>query len=110
MKKVILRDHRRINPFMAMARDLRILNKPLWLYQRDALARYCVGEVVADSVDQIPRADEPLLVYRDSVFFNSPLMDEFVRRAIASGKPTQVAFSPNDEAVVNHMTNLQDGL
>ena len=110
MKKVILRDHRRINPFMEVARDLRILNKPLWLYQRDALARYCVGEVVADSVDQIPRADEPLLVYRDSVFFNSPLMDEFVRRAIASGKPTQVAFSPNDEAVVNHMTNLQDGL
>ncbi len=110
MKKVILRDHRRISPFMEVARDLRILNKPLWLYQRDVLARHCTGELVADSLDQIPRDDEPLLVYRDSIFFNPPLMDDFVRRAVASGKAAQVAFSPDDAAVIHHMTNLQDGL
>lgn len=110
MKKVILRDHRRISPFMEVARDLRILNKPLWLYQRDVLARHCSGELVADSLDQIPRDDEPLLVYRDSIFFNAPLMDDFVRRAVASGKAAQVAFSPDDAAIVHHMTHLQDGL
>jgi len=110
MKKVILRDHRRISPFMEVARDLRILNKPLWLYQRDVLARHCTGELVADTLDQIPRNDEPLLVYRDSIFFNPPLMDDFVRRAVASGKAAQVAFSPDDAAIVHHMTHLQDGL
>ncbi len=110
MQKVILRDRRRIVPFMEVARDLRILNKPLWLYQRDVLARHCTGEVVADSIDEIPRDSEPLLVYRDSLFFNPPLMDEFVRRATASGVACQVAFSPDDAAVVHHMTNLQDGL
>ena len=110
MKKVILRDHRRISPFMEVARDLRILNKPLWLYQRDVLARHCSGELVADSLDQIPRDNEPLLVYRDSIFFNAPLMDDFVRRAVASGKAAQVAFSPDDAAIVHHMTHLQDGL
>lgn len=110
MKKVILRDHRRISPFMEVARDLRILNKPLWLYQRDVLARHCTSEVVADSLDQIPRDDEPLLVYRDSIFFNPPLLDEFVRRAVASGVACQVAFSPEDAAVFHHMIHLQDGL
>ncbi|HUS16336.1 MAG TPA: multidrug transporter, partial [Chloroflexia bacterium] len=110
MKKVILRDHRPISPFMEAARDLRILNKPLWLYQRDVLARHCAGEHVADSVDQIPREPEALLVYRDSIFFNGALVDEFVRRAQAAGKPCQVAFSPDDAAVQHHMINLQDGL
>ncbi len=110
MKKVILRDHRRISPFMEVARDLRILNKPLWLYQRDVLVRHCSGELVADSLDQIPRDNEPLLVYRDSIFFNPPLMDDFVRRAVASGKAAQVAFAPDDAAIVHHMTHLQDGL
>ena len=110
MQKVILRDHRRISPFMEVARDLRILNKPLWLYQRDVLARHCASEIVIDALDQVPRDPEPLLVYRDSIFFNPPLMDEFLRRAVATNKACQVAFSPDDAAVANHMINLQDGL
>ena len=39
MRKIILRDERHIHPFNDEARDLRIQNKPLWLHQRDTLAR-----------------------------------------------------------------------
>jgi hypothetical protein len=69
MKKVILRDHRRISPFNEEARDLRILNKPLWLYQRDVLARHCNAEITIEDMVQLPHMDE-MLVYRDSQFFN----------------------------------------
>jgi carbonic anhydrase/acetyltransferase-like protein (isoleucine patch superfamily) len=109
MKKVILRDHRRISPFNEEARDLRILNKPLWLYQRDVLARHCSEEITIEDLVQLPHVDE-MLVYRDSQFFNPPLMDEFVTRAKALGKACQVAFRPDDRAVVEHVLPLQDNI
>ena len=109
MKKVILRDHRRISPFNEEARDLRILNKPLWLYQRDVLARHCSEEITIEDLVQLPHVDE-MLVYRDSQFFNPPLMDEFVTRAKGLGKPCQVAFRPDDRAVVEHVLPLQDNI
>src|SRR3990170_3953219 len=49
MRKVILRNHTYISPFNESARDLRILNKPLWLHQRDLLARYTTEEREVDS-------------------------------------------------------------
>lgn len=109
MKKVILRDHRRISPFNEEARDLRILNKPLWLFQRDVLARHCDEEITIEDLVQLPHVDE-MLVYRDSQFFNMVLVDEFVARARASGKACQVAFLPDDRAVVEHVLPLQDYL
>ena len=109
MKKVILRDHRRISPFNEEARDLRILNKPLWLYQRDVLARHCSEEITIEDMVQLPHMDE-MLVYRDSQFFNGPLIDEFIARSRASGKAAQVAFSSSDRAVVEHVLPLQDNI
>ena len=109
MKKVILRDHRRISPFNEEARDLRILNKPLWLLQRDVLARLCDAEIAVESPDQIPSAGE-LLVYRDSQFFNPPLIEEFVTRARAGARLCQLAFAPDDRAVVAHVLPLQDSI
>ncbi len=41
MRKVIVRDTRQIAPFNERARDLRVMNKPLWLWQRDVLTHYC---------------------------------------------------------------------
>lgn len=112
MRKVILRDHYRVPPFNEYARDLRILNKVLWLYQRDVLSRHCDSEIVLDDEDELKalHGNEELLVYRDSLFFNSLLLDEFVRRARASGKPAQVAFSKDDKAITNHSLNLQDSI
>ncbi len=112
MRKVILRDHYRVPPFNEYARDLRILNKVLWLYQRDVLSRHCDTEVVLDDEDglQAMRANEELLVYRDSLFFNSMLVDEFVRRARASGQPCQVAFNQDDKAISTHSLHLQDSI
>ncbi len=112
MRKVILRDHHRVPPFNEYARDLRILNKVLWLYQRDVLSRHCDTEVVLDDEDDLKslRSNEELLVYRDSLFFNSLLVDEFVRRARASGQACQVAFSKDDKAIATHSIHLQDGI
>ena len=43
--KIILQDDRFIHPFNERARDLRIMNKPLWLNQRDVLAPYTSREL-----------------------------------------------------------------
>lgn len=112
MRKVILRDHYKVPPFNEYARDLRILNKVLWLYQRDVMARHCDTEVVLDDEDDLKAlwTNEELLVYRDSLFFNSMLLDEFVRRARASGKPCQIAFNKDDKAITTHSLHLQDSI
>jgi len=71
MRKVIIRDNRKIAPFNEAARELRVLNKPLWLHQKDMLARYCETELEVDSFDQIPTAEhEETLVYWDNLFFD----------------------------------------
>jgi hypothetical protein len=45
MLKIILQSKRSIVPFNEPARDLRVLNKPLWLNQRDVLAPYTTHEM-----------------------------------------------------------------
>jgi hypothetical protein len=52
MRKVILRDHYRVPPFNEYARDLRILNKVLWLYQRDVLSRHSATPLRSSSRPQ----------------------------------------------------------
>ena len=51
MGKVILRDRRKIPPFNEPARELSVLTKPLWLHQRDVLARYTTEEHEVDSLN-----------------------------------------------------------
>jgi hypothetical protein len=86
MKKVIIRDRTKIPPFNEPARDLRVLNKPLWLYQRDVLAKYCTMEIEVDSFQDIAFDDEEVLIYRDNLFFDDPFIDAFITAARASGK------------------------
>ena len=49
MRKIILRDGRKIPPFNEPARELSVLTKPLWLHQRDVLAKYTTEEGVIDT-------------------------------------------------------------
>ena len=115
MKKIIIQDHTLISPFNEPARNLRIMNKPLWLYQRDVLSPYCQEELVCNSLQEI--VDLPpqllsgeLLVFRDNLFFDEFLFAAFITAARQLGQAAQIAFSINDNAIKNHALPLQDGI
>jgi len=111
MKKVIIRDRRKIPPFNEPARELRVVNKPLWLYQKDILEPYCDAEIEVDFVEQIPDSGhEEMLVYRDNLFFDRPFLDEFLAQARALKKACRVAFSLDDQVIVTHALPLQGGI
>ncbi|MDM8527581.1 hypothetical protein QUF58_05145 [Anaerolineales bacterium HSG24] len=115
MKKIIIRDKTLIPPFNEPARDLRIMNKPLWLYQRDVLSPYCHEELECSSLEEIPffpqqiLSDE-LLVYRDNLFFDEFLFKDFIGKARQFGKAAQLAFSEHDKAIIAHAIPLQTGI
>ncbi len=111
MQKVIIRDRRKIPPFNEPARDLRVMNKPLWLYQRDVLAPVCTSEIEIESLAQVP-TDSPgeTLVYRDNLFFDQPFFSHFLERARSQPKACQVAFSPSDTAITSHALPLSRGI
>ena len=47
MKRVVLLEDRPIYPFHEPARELRVLNKPLKVHQRDLLLRHCAAVALA---------------------------------------------------------------
>lgn len=110
MIKIVIRDRRRISPFNEPARDLRILNKPLWLLQRDLLAPYCDSELEIASPLELPAGASEMLVYRDNLYFDAPFIAEFVRQARLTHQPCQVAFSLEDKAITTHALPLQEGI
>jgi acetyltransferase-like isoleucine patch superfamily enzyme len=111
MKRIVIKEPTPIPPFGEPARDLRILNKPLWLLQRDVLAQYCKGMRDVESVDEIPdHTDEELIVHKDNLFFNERLVDTFITQARNKGTPCQIAFSQQDRTILTHALNLQDGI
>jgi len=110
MRKIILRDRHKIFPFNEPARELRVLNKPLWLYQRDLFARYDTEEREVDSLAAVNSERVETLVYRDNLFFDRFFLDEFIRRATESGKACRVAFALDDRAINAHAIHLQRGI
>jgi len=111
MRKVIIRDKRKIPPFNEPARELRVLNKPLWLHQKDTLEPYCDSEIEVDFFEQIPDDGyEETLVYRDNLFFDEAFVTAFLARARALGKACRVAFSLDDEVITTHALPLQSGI
>jgi acetyltransferase-like isoleucine patch superfamily enzyme len=125
MIKIVISDDTLIPPFNEPARDLRVLNKPLWLFQRDVLSPYCTQEIelqqeidhpleIPDKTDQPLPPDQELLVYRDNLFFDEHLLAAFIERAKAMAeqkrKASQIAFSLNDAAIVTHALHLQEGI
>ena len=99
MRKIILRDRKPISPFNEPARDLRVLNKPLWLHQRDLLAPYVTQEWEVDSLDEIGPERVETLVYRENLFFDEEFLEDFITRARQLGKACQVAFPLDDRAI-----------
>lgn len=110
MRKIILRDKRKIPPFNEPARELSVLTKPLWLQQRDVLARYTTEEREVDSVHDVGNDREETLVYRDNLYFDQAFIDEFIQRAQKSGKSCQVAFKLDDPAISGQALYLQRGI
>ncbi len=106
MFKIILQSRKKIVPFNEPARDLRILNKPLWLSQRDVLARYTDRELELAPGQPLPQLQEPCLVYRDNLYFDSEYISAFLRQAAAAGQPVRAAFSSNDPAFREHILPL----
>jgi acetyltransferase-like isoleucine patch superfamily enzyme len=111
MRKVIVRDKRKIPPFNEPARELRVLNKPLWLHQKDILDPFCDSEVEVDFIEQIPDAEhQETLVYRDNLFFDEAFIQTFLSQARSMGKACRVAFALSDEVITTHALPLQNGI
>lgn len=114
MRRIILTDKQHIAPFNEPARELRLQNKPLWLWQRDLLAPVCADEreydgwptaVAGESSQPMPR-----LVHRDNLFFNQATLDEFLQRARTARGPVRLAFRANDPAIAAHVLPLTHSL
>jgi carbonic anhydrase/acetyltransferase-like protein (isoleucine patch superfamily) len=110
MRKIILRDHYKVFPFNEPARELRVLNKPLWLHQRDLFAPYDVEEREVDSLLEIDSQKVETLVYRDNLFFDRFFLEAFISQARELGKACRVAFARNDPSIKTHAIQLQRGI
>jgi carbonic anhydrase/acetyltransferase-like protein (isoleucine patch superfamily) len=113
MIRISIKDSRYIYPFNDYARDLRILNKPLWLHHSDVLAPYVQGERQADTFEDIFDPDffkfeteRSCIVYRENLFFDGYFLKEFISRAKERNSPCQAAFSPGDPAFKEHALPL----
>jgi carbonic anhydrase/acetyltransferase-like protein (isoleucine patch superfamily) len=113
MIRISIHDPRYIYPFNDSARDLRILNKPLWLHHSDVLAPYVEGERQVDSLEQIFVSDffihesgRACIVYRENLFFDDFFLKEFIEKAQGRGTACRAAFSPADPAFREHALPL----
>jgi UDP-N-acetylglucosamine diphosphorylase / glucose-1-phosphate thymidylyltransferase / UDP-N-acetylgalactosamine diphosphorylase / glucosamine-1-phosphate N-acetyltransferase / galactosamine-1-phosphate N-acetyltransferase len=106
MLKVILQAPRHITPFNEAARDLRIHNKPLWLNQRDLLAPYITREIELPPGAHLPVLHEPMIVYRDNLFFDIHYITEFMSQAKKRNRAVRAAFSMEDGAFREHALPL----
>jgi acetyltransferase-like isoleucine patch superfamily enzyme len=106
MLKIILPAPRLIPPFNEPARDLRIQNKPLWLNQRDLLAPYVTGELELAPGAPLPVSREPMIVYRDNLYFDQHYIEAFITAARKRGRAVRAAFSVEDAAFHEHALPL----
>lgn len=107
MRKIVLRDRRSIDPFNEPAREMRMLNKPLWLHQRDLMVKYGGLEREIDSFEEIGSEREETLVYRENLFFDHHFLDAFIEKARKLGKACRLTFPVEDKAITEHAFPLQ---
>jgi UDP-N-acetylglucosamine diphosphorylase / glucose-1-phosphate thymidylyltransferase / UDP-N-acetylgalactosamine diphosphorylase / glucosamine-1-phosphate N-acetyltransferase / galactosamine-1-phosphate N-acetyltransferase len=113
MRRIVLNDTKFISPFNEPARDLRVQNKPLWLWQRDVLAPYILEEREYPNwrlAQTIEKEAIESLVHRDNLFFNEALIGEFIARARAGKRPVRLAFRTDDAAIAAHVRPLTSSL
>lgn len=106
MLKIILQDPKHITPFNERARDLRVMNKPLWLSQRDVLAPYTHRELELPFGSPIPQVTEECLVYRDNLYFDSFFIAEFLTEAKKRKCASRAAFSESNPSFREHALPL----
>jgi carbonic anhydrase/acetyltransferase-like protein (isoleucine patch superfamily) len=106
MLKIILQAPRKIPPFNVTARDLAIQAQPLWLWQKNILAPYTTRELELLPHQRLPLLREPMLVYRDNLFFDEYYIAEFISKAKRRGRPVRAAFSIDDPAFREHALPL----
>ena len=106
MLKIILQDTRSLQPFNERARDLRILNKPLWLAQRDVLAQFTDRELELPVGVPLPQTQEACLVYRDNLYFDAAYIEAFLSKARKLGRACRAAFTLSDGAFREHALPL----
>lgn len=106
MLKIIQNVSRHVYPFNEAARDLRVMNKPLWLNQRDVLAPYTRRELELPEGAALPQTTESCIVYSDNLYFDTALVDAFMQQAVQRNKPARLAFSADDPAFREHALPL----
>ena len=106
MLKIILNAPNLIMPFCEPARDLRIQNAPLWLWQRNLLAPYVTRELELKTGMRMPAVREPTLVYRDNLYFDELYIRAFMTEALKRNRPVRAAFSADDPAFREHALPL----
>jgi carbonic anhydrase/acetyltransferase-like protein (isoleucine patch superfamily) len=106
MLKIILSAPDPITPFCEPARDLRIQNMPLWLWQRNLLAPYVTEELEVGAGSSLPQVSEASLVYRDNLFFDACYLTAFLAEAVKRRGAVRAAFSKNDPAFREHAVPL----
>jgi UDP-N-acetylglucosamine diphosphorylase / glucose-1-phosphate thymidylyltransferase / UDP-N-acetylgalactosamine diphosphorylase / glucosamine-1-phosphate N-acetyltransferase / galactosamine-1-phosphate N-acetyltransferase len=102
MLKIIMQSWQSVMPFNERARDLRLQNKPLWLYQRDALAPYIDHEIELLPGQDLPDIKEAFIAYRDNLFFDEGYIKAFIEEAQKKDKPSRAAFTLSDAAFREH--------
>jgi acetyltransferase-like isoleucine patch superfamily enzyme len=106
MLKIILEDPNYLQPFNERARDLRILNSPLWLIQRDLLAPYINQELELPGGAGVPDTQEACIVYRDNLYFDASYIQAFMQAAKKQGCACRAAFSADDPSFREHALPL----
>lgn len=113
MRRIVIEDQRQINPFNEPARDLRIQNKPLWLWQRDLFAPHVQEEMEYpdwEMAHKFETTPAEIIVHRSNLYFNELLLKEFLDRSKAGNKPVRLAFKTSDRAIVEHVLPLTTSL
>ncbi|OQY29898.1 MAG: hypothetical protein B6243_10845 [Anaerolineaceae bacterium 4572_5.2] len=106
MLKIILQSPKHIHPFNEPARELRILNKPLWLLQRESLKKYTTSELELKPDQRMPQRREEMLVYRDNLVFDQGYIDAFIKAARSHGRACRAAFSSDEPSFREHALPL----
>jgi carbonic anhydrase/acetyltransferase-like protein (isoleucine patch superfamily) len=110
MRRIVLKESGHIYPFNEPARDLRVQNVPLWLWQRDILSPYISEEREykgwTEALEHETEYTRETLIHRDNLFFNQEFVDEFISRARSEGAPLRAAFSVDDGTINNHVLPL----
>jgi len=106
MLRVVLQAPKPISPFNQAARELNIQGQQLFLLQKEMLAPYTNREYEVRPNTRMPLFKEPMVVYRDNLFFDQPYIDAFMQAALKKNRPVRAAFSLEDPAFREHALPL----